>query len=772
MRWWVALFGPLFFVLMFTIGPAVLNIVKLPGPTWVTTAVAGAGGVLLLVATPLMQTRLDALTQQSKLQVERVRRLEAALEPLVGSDRDLPLVREVVDRALLGIHPAIPLPPSANPELSVELPTYVPRDVDADLHTALRRASVSGGFVLLVGPAASGKTRCAFEAINAVLSNWRLCMPATAERLTALVDSGADLRHTVVWLNETQDFLGTGRLAVETVRRLLADHARPVVLVGTIWPSEYTRLSTSSTADDGQDLNRDSREILKLAHRFSIKTFSYAEQARARDLAQTDPRLQEAVDGGGDAACLTEVVAAVPELIHRWEQADDPFGAAVVSAGVDARLCGHPEPLPLGLLEALAIFHLTGAQRAAAREDWFTSALHWACEPVRGSVAPLTPEAAQIGHLDGYRVTDVLVQHVQRVTRPIANVPEPQWELLIAEARPEACLHIGATAYQAGLHRLAERAWRRAAEAGDINAMTGLGVVLARQEEYEQARSWLERAAEAGDINAMAGLGIVLAGQGEDEQARPWLERAAEAGDTRAITGLGLVLAGQGEDEQARPWLERAAEAGDTRAMTGLGLVLVRQGEDEQARPWLERAAEAGEPEVMAELGALLVRQGEREQARPWLERAAEAGEPQVMAVLGLVLAGRREYEQARPWLERAAEAGEPKVMTVLGLVLAGQGEREQARPWLERAAEAGEPKAMAVLGLVLAGQGEYEQARPWLERAAEAGDTQAMSGLGGMLAGQGEDEQARPWLERAAEAGDAHAAGLLRTSSAEHEGA
>ncbi|MGW7674461.1 tetratricopeptide repeat protein, partial [Streptomyces sp. NPDC054775] len=644
MRWWVALFGPLFFVLMFTVGPAVLNIVKLPGPNWVTTAVAGAGGVLLLVATPLMQTRLDALTQQSKLQAERARRQEAALEPLVGSDRDLPFVREVVDRALLGIHPAIPLPSSDAPGLSAELPTYVPRDVDADLHTALRMASISGGFVLLVGPAASGKTRCAYEAINAVLNNWRLCIPATAGQLTALVDSAVDLRHTVVWLDEMQDFLGTGRLTVETVRRLLADRTRPVVLVGTIWPSEYTRLSTSSKADDGQDLNRDSREILKLARRFSIRTFSNAEQDRARNLAQADPRLREAVGGDGDAACLTEVLAAVPELIHRWEQADDPFGAAVVSAGVDARLCGHPEPLPVGLLEVLATCHLTGAQRAGAKQNWFTSAVHWACVPVRGSAAPLTPEASQIGHLDGYRVTDVLVQHAQRVAELPVNVPESQWELLIAEASPAACLNIGLTAFQAGLHGLSERAWRRAAEAGDTTAMDVLGVLLARQGEYEQARPWLERAAQAGNTPAVGHLGILLVGQGEEEQGRSLLKRAAEAGHSDAMAMLGMVLARQGEKEQGRLWLS-AAEAGNSGIMTKLAAALIARGEHGQEPPWLERAVEAGDSDAMSLFGALLASQGEYERARPWLERAAEAGDSDAMAVLGVVLASQGEYE-------------------------------------------------------------------------------------------------------------------------------
>jgi len=38
----------------------------------------------------------------------------------------------------------------------------------------------SGGFLLLVGSAASGKTRCAYELVHDMLADWPMFMPSTA----------------------------------------------------------------------------------------------------------------------------------------------------------------------------------------------------------------------------------------------------------------------------------------------------------------------------------------------------------------------------------------------------------------------------------------------------------------------------------------------------------------------------------------------------------------------------------------------------------------
>ena len=98
---------------------------------------------------------------------------------------------------------------------------------------------------------------------------------------------------------------------------------------------------------------------------------------------------------------LTETLAAAPDLIGRWLNAADPYGAAVITAAVIARRGGHPEPLPAIVLQSLAGTVLTTADRGRATEGWFQTALSWARAPVRGAAAPLTPQASIPGVIEG-----------------------------------------------------------------------------------------------------------------------------------------------------------------------------------------------------------------------------------------------------------------------------------------------------------------------------------------------------------------------------------
>ena len=81
------------------------------------------------------------------------------------------------DLRRLGVHAAISVPgvPDEVP------PEYVPRDADAaesGVRAKVAAAAERGGFVLLVGGSSVGKTRCAAEAVKALLPDWWLVHPA------------------------------------------------------------------------------------------------------------------------------------------------------------------------------------------------------------------------------------------------------------------------------------------------------------------------------------------------------------------------------------------------------------------------------------------------------------------------------------------------------------------------------------------------------------------------------------------------------------------
>src|SRR5260370_19826077 len=119
----------------------------------------------------------------------------------------------------LGVPAAISLP-GAPDEVLTE---YVPRDADAagsGVRAKVTAAEEQGGFVLLVGGSSVGKTRCAVEAVRALLPDWWPVLPAGPDQVAALV--AAPPLRTVAWLDELQRYLdGEHGLTGGVVRALL-----------------------------------------------------------------------------------------------------------------------------------------------------------------------------------------------------------------------------------------------------------------------------------------------------------------------------------------------------------------------------------------------------------------------------------------------------------------------------------------------------------------------------------------------------------------------
>lgn len=770
MRWgrlrsWSGLSLMVLVVAGLTAVPGVVKAVHLPSPGWTVPIVLAVAGVLLGLWKPLLSARSDVLATRIKSRADRESRAMDALRALPTRKDKVLRVEEVTSRAVLDIHKAIPLPAgAAGIGLSDELPEYVARDIDADLRTYLTARSTTGGFALLVGPAAAGKTRTAYEALRQVLPDWRLLMPATGAEANELAAVGADLSHSVIWLNETQDFLtGSTPLSAATVRRLLADTARPVILLGTIWPDRYDQLrgmpdapgsrsvghlaADSQSTEGGQSLvgaeagqpsespGHNARDVLNQARPFAVSGFSGAEWERTAELARRDPRLALAAAHRESRMGMTQILSAAPELIHRWEQADNPYGKAVLTAAVTARRCGHPDTLPNSVLQALASHFLTGTQRATATATWFDDALEWACRPVHhaGDIAPLLPHAKIIGHIDGYRVTDILTHHLAPTSpaQPPDRLSHDVWDTLMATVTEDACNSVGYAAYVNNQLPQATAAWTRAGEAGHTEAMFNLGVLLFDQGDNDGARIWWARAAEQGHTGSMRAVGALLHRQGDTDGARTWYTRAAEGGHIESMGALALLLSDQGDTDGARTWYTRAAEGGNTVAMTVLAVLLKEQGDTDGAHTWWTRAAEGGNTLAMTYVGLQQHDLGDTDGARTWWTQAANAGHADAMVKLGALL--RREEgdtDGARSWWTQAANAGDIDAMFNLAVLQYEQGDTDSARTWWTHAAEGGNTLAMVNLGVLQYEQGDADGARTWWTRAAERGDATAASSL------------------------------------------
>ena len=165
------------------------------------------------------------------------------------------------DPRRLGVHAAISVPGVPDEVL----PEYVPRDVDAaefGVRARVAAAAERGGFVLLVGGSSVGKTRCAVEAVRALLPDWWLVHPAGPAEVAAL--AAAPPPRTVVWLDELQRYLDGEHGLTGGVVRALLNAPHPAVIIGTLWPDRYAAYTTVP-APGGADPHAREREVLDLA---------------------------------------------------------------------------------------------------------------------------------------------------------------------------------------------------------------------------------------------------------------------------------------------------------------------------------------------------------------------------------------------------------------------------------------------------------------------------------------------------------------------------
>jgi TPR repeat protein len=792
-RWLAA--GVIVFAIALAGASPALKALHLRWPAWLVAFILASLVALGGVVKPLVDACTQAWAKHLTAEIERGQRRRSLIAEVQGGDRNLRRVSEMTDRALLGIHPAIPLPQTTDGTLSEELPLYIPRDIDSDLQAWFEARRTQGGFLLLVGPAATGKTRCAYELLRTTVPDWSIFMPSAPSHVTEFSNTAYE-GNTVIWLNEFKNFLVGEGLNIATVRRLLTD-SRPVLLIGTIWQDDFDNFANSEPEIPEQaHITQDYRELLTvLAHRVNLPdVFSSSERHRASQLAERDPRIAEAISHP-DSSNIATTLAAAPELIRRWIHGSNSYGRCVITAAVMARRCGHPQPIPEAVLHPMTETLLSNSSRAAAVTDWFPSALKWAAQVVRGESAPLTAQAAEIGKIDGYSVSDVLVQYANTLPEAyIGPIRDPAWRILIKNSTPYACSLIGFAAVVSN-PQMAELALRKAAEAGCGPAMLGrvmarLGLLLRERGEDAEAEVWWRKVVTdakdwtAPEVNAaVSGIGFLKLTHGEEVEE--WWRIAAKAGNLNGMASLAEILHKRGDEAGAETWAAKAAEAGNFQGMACLAEILHKRGDETQAETWAAKAAEGGNLQGMAWLAEILRERGDETQAETWAAKAAEAkqtqdatneawwrkpaeaGNPRAMEFLAAMLFARGDHAEAETWWRAAAEAGNLRGMARLGLFLRERGENLEAETWWRKTVTAAKDWTTPETNIALSGVSIFiiargEKVEEWWLAAAEHGNLNGMANLAEILHKRGDDREAETWATKAAERGNLNGMGCL----------
>ncbi|MEU0521932.1 tetratricopeptide repeat protein, partial [Streptosporangium sp. NPDC006007] len=397
---------------------------------------------------------------------ERYKRLTARREEITYKLQDgclvlpsgrLPTVARLDDPVRLGVHPAIVLPgaPETKP------PAYVPRDVDDQV----RKRLAAGGFVLLVGDSTAGKSRTAYEAVRATLSDHVLIAPHDRTALAAAVEHTVRASRAVLWLSDLEHYLGTGGLTREHIARITSGKGHRVI-VATLRSAEQTRLTTQPAEGDEatRSAGREIQEALEQARVIRLeRRFTESELERAQAWTW-DERIASAVRQA-DEFGIAEYLASGPELQrdydNAWDVGTNPRGAALVAAAIDCRRAGYTGPAPRLLLEELHTAYLEAKGGHRLRPEPMEEAWEWATRPRRATTALLSPIPDVAG--DGVAVFDYLVDRQQQEEGPLAQIAEPVIRAALAHVHdPDDADQIASTTNHQGRYHLAESGYRTA----------------------------------------------------------------------------------------------------------------------------------------------------------------------------------------------------------------------------------------------------------------------------------------------------------------------
>jgi hypothetical protein len=395
--------------------------------------------------------------------------------------------RPRVDTAIpgeLGIHGALPAEVGEE-----ELPAYVPREFDFRLRTALAsNLPRRGRFVIMVGNSSVGKTRSLYEAVFELAPDWWLVQPAEVAELLAYRNDPP--RDTVFWLDELHQYLGGHpALTSECVRALVRNGN---LLVGTLWPDQYTRWTA------GRD---DVHQLVKSATMIAVSdAMTEEERAEAEKVGRRDRRVRDALRP--QEAGMTQVLAGGPRLVMSWDAPANAFVRPMITAAVDAHRLGVQSPLSEDLLADAMYDHVKPWDRVRPQSHWLSQALPQLTEPLFGDVRPLYPmDDGRAGTQAGYVIADYLAQHVRRRRRS-ERIPHSSWQALVDRLSRADDLRRLADAATARLrYHYAEGALTRLVrEFGDGHATMELADLCIKQDRLIEAERVLrERVADHPD---------------------------------------------------------------------------------------------------------------------------------------------------------------------------------------------------------------------------------------------------------------------------------
>jgi tetratricopeptide (TPR) repeat protein len=675
------------------------------------------------------------------------------------------------DPVVLGVHKAIgggPLPP------------YVRRTHDQLLYVVLDPAPAGNRLVVLRGDSSTGKSRAAYQAVMARLSNWSVFFPRTTVALSRLLDMGVAPR-SVLWLNELRHYADdpAGSQTLFDLAELLTgrDH---VAVITSVWPEHWAAYTASQQDGPGAaDLARAIQELLiplpELtgqnprqidASRGGVidvpRDVTEGELARARH--HGDPVLDEAIDAAkraGSPGRLIQYLAGVPDLLTHYEgPGADPYGQALITAATDAARLQHSPPFKREFLQEAAIGYLAPQHRAIHSDDpaaWQEPAWAYATRTLKGAIQALEPVPPEQGTgVAGYRLADYLEQHT-RQSRCLKVPPETFWMAAAKHARtPQDIADLANAAHARWRDRIATMLYRQASAAGNTWAILGLARVwqeagdLAEAERLNQMVLDLEKAYRASPKVESAAERVETKRLALDAAVarRFMLQIREEAGDhveaerlAREATDNGAALRllasirhDAGHDSDAERLYQLAADAGSTWSMTALAWNREQTGDRIEVERLYQQAIDSGSTSAMLDLARMREETGDRADAERLYRKAADAGSVDALACLARLQEKDGNHLEAERLACQAASMniGDTGALATLARMRDAAGDHAEVERLARLAADVNVRDGRPLLQLARMREeaGDHDEAKQFYQMVVDTGDVWTIGNL------------------------------------------
>ncbi|MEH1130366.1 hypothetical protein [Micromonospora sp. CPCC 206061] len=471
---------------------------------WLVIVIASAAAAVTAGIQPF-KSGIDRIRGRVEDRREKLEDLKQQKFLLVNAGR-FPRVRDVSDPMRVGVHRAI--------EGATGQPEYQQRAFDDKLDAVLRR----GGVIVVHGPSAAGKSRAAYEAVRRTLPDRFFVMPTVIGALDEVLGLGGHIGDAVIWLDNFNPSIDQSVNNVQALaQRLVPPGRSDVAVVFTMWDDTWRQSWAQSLRGIANDI-RIPRNL----------TAAERERALARS---TDPRLRSALSQFEFG--LAEYMAAGPRTFDEWQNGRSidlkapGVGAAIVCAAVDCWRAGYHRPLSSEVLLRLYTQYLNPVLASHPDLASFDEGLGWATTLVAGASSCLIKDAD-----GGYRPFDYLVDKTQ--TDPDSPpVPDAVFDQVAALLDEAVAVEVARAALETGRLELADRATRLAVQSSVAkrrgNAIYVLAQVLDARGEHEQAEARYREAADAGDPDALSRLGLKLAADSRSGAATEVFGRATKA---------------------------------------------------------------------------------------------------------------------------------------------------------------------------------------------------------------------------------------------------